>query len=412
VTDMAFEIRETAAAERAALRALLEECGLPPMGFADPALRMWAAFAGGELVGMAGLEPHGTTGLVRSVATRPAWRGRGVADALVGAVVGAAAAAGMARLWLLTESAEEYFRRRGFTTVPRAAADPQLAASAEFQSGHCAAAVLMTRPLAAGGVQAVDPTRIKLSVRDHYAQAARGERACCVDPAALGYGPEALGAVPAEVREASLGCGSPVAAAGLRPGERVLDLGSGAGLDLLLAARAVGPAGRVHGVDMTPEMVERARAAAARAGLANVSITLGEIEALPLPDGSVDAVISNCVINLSPDKPRVFREAFRVLAPGGRFVVADMLASAPLPAALAADAEAWSACIAGAVPEAEYVGALRAAGFAEVEVRAEPAGAAVCGEAPTAGAAACAEGPAGGASPRVYSAIIRAVKRS
>jgi SAM-dependent methyltransferase len=249
----------------------------------------------------------------------------------------------------------------------------------------------------------MDPKQIKLSVRDHYARAARGEPSCCSDPAELGYGRDALDAVPAEVRQASLGCGSPVAAADLRPGERVLDLGSGAGLDLWLAARAVGPQGRVWGVDMTPEMVERARAAAARAGLANVTIMPGEIEALPLPDGCVDAVISNCVINLSPDKPRVFREAFRVLAPGGRFVVADMLATAPLPAALAADPESWSACIGGAVPEAEYVGALRAAGFAAVEVRAESGGAAVCGEGPVGTAPAA-------APPRVYSAVIRAVK--
>jgi arsenite methyltransferase len=252
----------------------------------------------------------------------------------------------------------------------------------------------------------MDPKHIKLTVRDHYARAARGERSCCPDPAALGYGSQALSAVPAEVRAASLGCGSPVDAAHLRPGERVLDLGSGAGLDLLLAARAVGPQGHVHGVDMTPEMVERARATVARAGLANVTVTPGEIEALPLPDACVDAVISNCVINLSPDKPRVFREAFRVLAPGGRFVVADMLATAPLPAELAGDAEAWSACIAGAVPEADYVRALRDAGFTDVEVRDELGGALPLEE--LTGGGCC--GALGSALPSVKSAVIRAVK--
>jgi arsenite methyltransferase len=251
----------------------------------------------------------------------------------------------------------------------------------------------------------VDPKAIKLTVRDHYARAARGGRSCCPEPAALGYGPDSLAAVPAEVRTASLGCGSPVDAAALQPGERVLDLGSGAGLDLLLAARAVGPQGRVYGVDMTSEMVERARAAAARSGLANVEVLPGEIEALPLPDACVDAVISNCVINLSPDKPGVFREAFRVLTPGGRFVVADMLAVAPLPPELAGDAEAWSACIAGAVPEEDYVRALRDAGFVAVEVRDEGGGALPLEE--MTGDGCCASGSA---VPRVKSAVIRAVK--
>ena len=410
MSDSAFVIRETAAAERARLDALRAECGLPAAGFDDPRLRLWGAFADGEPVGMAGLETHGDAALLRSVATRAAWRGRGVAEALVRAVLDAAAAAGMARVWLLTETAEEYFRRYGFVTLPRAQADPQLAASAEFQSGHCAAAVLMARPAGAAapppgeGGTPMDPRSIKLEVRDHYARAARGERTCCPDPAAIGYTPEALAAVPAELRPASFGCGSPVDAAALRPGERVLDLGSGAGLDLLLAARAVGPEGRVHGVDMTPEMVERARATAARAGLANVEIALGEIEALPLPDASVDAVVSNCVINLSPDKPRVLREAFRVLAPGGRFVVADMVATAPLPAALAGDAAAWSECIAGAVTEAEYRAALAAAGFVGIEVRREPGGGLALET--LAGAGCCA--PAG--APPVVSAIIRAVK--
>ena len=156
---------------------------------------------------------------------------------------------------------------------------------------------------------------------------------------------------------------------------------------------------------MTPEMVGRAQAAAARAGLANVEVLPGEIEALPLSDASVDAVISNCVINLSPDKPGVFREAFRVLAPGGRFVVADMLAVAPLPPELAGDAEAWSACIAGAVPEADYVRCPAGGGLGRraVEVRSEPGGAALCGEGPVGDAP-------GGAPLRVYSAVIRAVK--
>jgi SAM-dependent methyltransferase len=252
----------------------------------------------------------------------------------------------------------------------------------------------------------MEPDQVKTIVRGRYARAAREEKGCCNDPGALGYAPADLAGLPGEATGVSLGCGSPVAEAGLRPGERVLDLGSGAGLDVLLAARAVGERGHVYGVDMTPEMLARSRAAAAKAGAANVTILEGEIESLPLPDASVDVVISNCVINLSPDKARVFREAFRVLAPGGRFVVADMLSSAPLPASVREDASAWSECIAGAIPEEEYAGALAAAGFERVVVaRAVRSGDACC--APEAGSC-C--GPEGSPPPQVFSATITARK--
>jgi ubiquinone/menaquinone biosynthesis C-methylase UbiE len=256
----------------------------------------------------------------------------------------------------------------------------------------------------------MDSKQVKSAVREHYAGAARGGRACCSDAAALGYDERALGAVPDEQRASSLGCGSPVDAAKLRAGERVVDLGSGAGLDLALAARAVGPGGRVYGVDMTPEMIAKARAFLAQQGLANATVFEGEIEALPLPDASVDVVLSNCVINLSPDKARVFREAFRVLAPGGRFVVADMLATAKLPASVTEDPRAWSECIAGAIPEAEYVGALRGAGFGDVTV--EPA-AGCCEPKPAGQESSCGcECGGSGAEPQVKSATITARKPS
>jgi SAM-dependent methyltransferase len=252
----------------------------------------------------------------------------------------------------------------------------------------------------------MDPIKVKSAVRERYARAARGESCCGADAGALGYEPGQLASVPAGTRGASLGCGSPVAAAALRAGERVLDLGSGAGLDVLLAAREVGPTGLVYGVDMTPEMVEKARAAAAAAGLTQVRVLEGEIEALPLPAGAVDVVLSNCVINLSPDKPGVFREAFRVLAPGGRFVVADMLATASLPADVAEDPDAWGACIAGALPEGDYVRGLGAAGFVAVEVRPVAGSEQGCGAA--AGGSCC--GGAAEDAPRVFSAIITARK--
>jgi len=169
-----------------------------------------------------------------------------------------------------------------------------------------------------------------------------------------------------------LGCGTPLAFAGLSSGETVLDLGSGGGLDCLLAARQVGPTGRVIGVDMTPAMIDRARGNVERLGLGNVELRLGEIERLPVADRSVDVIVSNCVVNLSPDKEAVFREALRVLRPGGRLAVSDIVASAPLPAALRDDPQALSGCVAGAVTVEELRAMLLAAGFADVRIDVRP----------------------------------------
>jgi arsenite methyltransferase len=216
--------------------------------------------------------------------------------------------------------------------------------------------------------------RIRAEVRAAYGALARepGNGCCQPQPVAiaadrLGYSREELDAAPAG-SNLGLGCGNPQAIAALRPGETVLDLGSGAGFDCFLAARQVGPEGRVIGVDMTPEMVAKARANATGAGLHQVEFRLGEIEALPVADACIDAILSNCVINLSPDKARVFREAFRVLKPGGRLAISDVIATAELPEALRTDAYLYSCCIAGASPIAELEAALSAAGFAEVRI--------------------------------------------
>lgn len=223
---------------------------------------------------------------------------------------------------------------------------------------------------------------VRENVRRYYAERARTSTSCCgpvatscCEPAVVSCcGPEALYPVdllakfPEEVLF-SLGCGNPLVGADIRPGETVLDLGSGGGLDCFLAAQRVGPAGRVIGVDMTPEMVERATAAARQLGFSNVEFRLGYLEDLPVEDDSVDVVISNCVINLSPDKPRVFREMFRVLKPGGRVSIADMVSKGPLPPSLRENPEAWNACIGGALEMEEYVRYLEEAGFTEVEIR-------------------------------------------
>jgi SAM-dependent methyltransferase len=172
--------------------------------------------------------------------------------------------------------------------------------------------------------------------------------------------------VPEKAFLASLGCGNPTALAELKPGETVLDLGSGGGIDVLLSARRVGPMGKAYGLDMTDEMLELARENQQNAGVDNVEFLKGEIEDIPLPDNSVDVIISNCVINLSADKRQVFREAFRVLKPGGRFTVADVVVRGEVPDAVRRNVELWIGCVAGALEETEYAAGLEAAGFEEI----------------------------------------------
>jgi SAM-dependent methyltransferase len=184
---------------------------------------------------------------------------------------------------------------------------------------------------------------------------------------AFGYSAEELLSIPAEANM-GLSCGNPTATAGLKPGEVVVDLGSGGGLDVFLAAKKVGPSGRAIGIDMTPEMVERAARNAERQGLTNVEFHLAAIDQTPLADNSADCVISNCVVNLAPDKPAVFREVFRILKPGGRVAVSDIALKKELPTELGANLLAYVGCIAGAILVAEYEAGLKAAGFAAVQV--------------------------------------------
>src|SRR5206468_1778262 len=216
------------------------------------------------------------------------------------------------------------------------------------------------------------PERIVEEVQSRYAAVAAsglsGDRAGVRAVAeAFGYSPEELAAIPAEANM-GLSCGNPTATARLRPGETVVDLGCGGGLDVLLAAPKVGPNGKAIGIDMTPDMIERARRNAARQGVTNIEFHLATIDKLPLPDASVDCLISNCVINLAPDKRAVFREMYRVLKPGGRVAVSDIALKKQLPLEIARDVMAYVGCIAGAIHITEYEQWLREAGFMTVQV--------------------------------------------
>ena len=229
---------------------------------------------------------------------------------------------------------------------------------------------------------------IRKSVREAYGATARRSQPCCgggtktasscgcADGSTFaGYTQAQLDAIP-QGADLGLGCGSPPALAELKPGETVVDLGSGAGIDIFLASQAIGPEGHAIGVDMTAEMIDRARDNAERNGSENVEFRLGEIENLPIADAITDVILSNCVINLSPDKPRVFSEAFRVLKPGGRLMISDIVLLKDLPEVVRSSKKAYAACIAGAVKKSEYLDAIRHAGFANVEILSEkPAGA-------------------------------------
>jgi arsenite methyltransferase len=235
------------------------------------------------------------------------------------------------------------------------------------------------------------PPDVRSYVREHYGQIAENfqpqvstcgcgtaSSSCCGSSSKAtqseGIGVDKLYTIP-EVNELpedvtglSLGCGDPVTLASMKPGQVVLDLGSGGGIDCFLAAKKVGPTGRVIGVDMTPAMLEKARANRVKVGLDNVEFRLGEIEHLPVADSTVDVIISNCVINLSPDKPQVFREAFRVMKPGGKLAVSDIVTDGPLPAEVKKNLSSWAGCVAGALDVKDYLAAIQEAGFTDPEI--------------------------------------------
>ena len=361
-----------------AVRSLLCAVRLPDDGLEDNFSDGFVvAEAEGEVVGSAGVEVYGRYGLLRSLAVSPTWQGSRIGRSLVLDRLYWAKSQGLTSVFLLTTT-PRYFEHLGFRVVDRTSVPGPVQFSKEFTSVCPQSAPAMMIPVNGS------PVPKREEVRDKYASIARtrrreGPHAGCgcgcgsddKNPVTSDlYSANELGEIPDEAALMSLGCGNPTALAELHEGEVVLDLGSGGGIDVLLSARRVGPTGKAYGLDMTDEMLEVARANQRKAGLENVEFLKGEIEAIPLPDNSVDVIISNCVINLSTDKPRVLAEAYRVLKPGGRFAVSDVVATGAVPETIRSDAELWIGCIAGTLEETEYRRLLAEAGFEKIDVEA------------------------------------------
>jgi arsenite methyltransferase len=372
-----FIVRSAQASDLPAVQAILAQSKLPDDGLTEQFGPAYAVAAEADrVIGVVGIERYGDFGLLRSAAVAPAARGRGVAEALVLDRIDWSMRQGLRTLYLLTTTASDYFPRFGFETIQRAEVPAEVQASVEFTSCCPTSATVMQLDLSSGAA-------VRGIVRQKYGEAAQraaaGEQANCGcgcgttdeiwDPITADLYDEAeKSGLPAQAVLASLGCGNPTALAELKQGEVVLDLGSGGGIDVLLSAKRVGPTGKAYGLDMTDEMLELARANQRAAGAENVEFLKGEIENIPLPDNSVDVIISNCVINLSADKRRVLQEAYRVLKPGGRFAVSDVVVRGDAPPEVRRSMELWVGCVAGALEESQFRAYLGEAGFEQIDI--------------------------------------------
>jgi SAM-dependent methyltransferase/N-acetylglutamate synthase-like GNAT family acetyltransferase len=330
----------------------------------------WVVEEQGRILGHVAAEITADAAVLRSLVVAPVAQQQGLGRKLLRE---AEQAMGKRTLVLKTETVGPWMERQGYRRVKLDQVPTSILTTTQFSGSLCSQCPIY---LKSPGETLLAPEAIKSEVRARYGAIATTSGSCCGpasgcgcgDPSlAIGYAPQDLEAAP-DGANLGLGCGNPVALASLQPGEVVLDLGSGAGFDAFLAAKRVGPEGRVIGVDMTPEMLAKARNLAAQHGYANVEFRQGDIESLPVEEASVDVILSNCVINLTTDKSRTFREAHRVLKPGGRLMVSDLVLLKPLPAAIRQNMDAYAACLAGALLKEDYLAAIEAAGFQQVTV--------------------------------------------
>lgn len=364
-----MRLRKRLPADLPQVHHLLSQAGLPADGLDQTS--GWVVEMDEALVGHVALEATPDAVVIRSLVVDPSQQGHGLGERLM---MAAEAAAEGRVLVLKTDTVGPWMLRRGYRTAPLGEVPSSVRSTTQFSGTLCAGTPIYMKE------SPMNNDTLKAAVRDRYTGFVTRNQSCCgpksacgcsggiEDPSLkIGYALQDVEAVP-DGANLGLGCGNPVALASMKPGEVVLDLGSGAGFDAFLASKRVGPEGRVIGVDMTPAMLERARGLAAKHGYTNVEFREGDIESLPVEDATVDAVISNCVINLTTDKERAFREAFRVLKPGGGLMVSDLVLIRPLPEAIRNDLDAYAACVAGALLKDDYLAAIQAAGFQGMEV--------------------------------------------
>jgi len=385
-----WAVRQSRPEDLDTVRHLLGVAELPVEGVEDVFDSGFIVAEGaGRVIGSAGLETYGRYGLFRSLTVEPGWQRRRIGQALMENRMDLARSNDLIAVFLLTIE-PGYFARFGFQPVNRDSVPPEIRNSPEFSSICPDTATVMVRPVnysdddmreQVKNKYAAIARTVKQTSRDEERDADKSdtkEDSCCESTCcgpsntnaitANLYSSDELDRVPKQVSDISLGCGNPTALAELKEGEVVLDLGSGGGIDVLLSARRVGPTGKAYGLDMTDDMLDIARENQKKVGVENAEFLKGEIESIPLPDGSVDVILSNCVINLSTDKHRVLSEAFRVLRPGGRFAVSDIVTRGALPDSIRRDVELWAGCLAGSLEEQEYKTLLHDVGFESVEV--------------------------------------------
>lgn len=383
--DVTYEIRNAQPADLPAILRTVDAQSLPSVGVGENLDGFLVASATDRVIGTIGMEQYGSDALLRSLAVASGAELSGVGSALVRQFLDRARALGKQRVFLLTTSAAGYFERFGFRELPPQQLPAAVKTSKEF-SGCCAAgAAAMSLDLAAPLARdTLEGDALRDSVKQKYAAVASRAKAaagasCCgpktgPKPSVKTqvtrdlYVGEEVACLPTTAVDGSRGCGNPTAISALKPGDVVLDLGSGAGADVFLAASKVRPSGKVYGLDMTREMIEVARAGQRELGIDNVEFILGEMERIPLPDTSVDVVISNCVISLVQDKDRVFREIARVLRPEGRITLSDIVSTADVPGGLRDDLNSWLGCLGGALSIDLYREKLERAGFTNINI--------------------------------------------
>ncbi len=374
----ALSVSDARPEDLAQIETLLSAASLPLEGAADHLDGFIVVRDGRALKGAICMEEYGSEVLLRSTVVANDARETGVGSILVKAFIERARGRSKDRIYLLTDTAPVFFERFGFHYLESSDEIPEsVKGSKEFSLcraiGADAMVLDLTKP-------AMDEEQLKAEVRRKYAGVARSAASkepssCCGTPASQKtqvtrdlYSGEKATCIPGSSLEASRGCGDPTSKVGLKAGEVVLDLGSGGGVDVFLAAREVGETGKVYGLDMTDEMLELARQQAVDYGFDNVEFIKGEIESIPLPDESVDVVISNCVISLVSDKGAVFKEIFRVLKPGGRVSISDIVSTEPLVPQLKKDLDLWLGCLGGALSLADYRGMMSQTGFDPVGI--------------------------------------------